>query len=225
MQAGGHRFDPGHVHQFPKQIDYFSEKLAPMPELGVTLVSRFHAGVGARGSAIARPDLEGARVTAKAKDKRWDTEFSRFVESYGVTLLAARLDVRKSAIYHWLSGSTSPHPSNAIKIQKLAKRRRIELTLDQIYQHFREVFGERYTPASLRLKFGARNTEVRVENPLSLRSDRHRVTLSGAADSERGARLRQVQIIPIVTSDSRSCSSLRSVQSTPAVAFDSTSCS
>jgi len=94
-------------------------------------------------------------VTEKSKDDRWDTEFGRFVEAYGVRLLAARLEVRTSAIYHWLRGSTSPHPANAIKIQKLAKLGRVELSLDQIYEHFSRVKGERYTPASLRPKFDA----------------------------------------------------------------------
>lgn len=68
----------------------------------------------------------------------WST-FERFVRSYGVDLLASRLKVKPSAIYHWLRRSTAPHHTNAVKIQQLAKRRHIGLSLDQIYQHFRLV--------------------------------------------------------------------------------------
>lgn len=78
------------------------------------------------------------------------SKFDQFVRYYGVEALADRLDVNPSAIYHWLSGSTSPHPANAIKIQMLAKERDITLSLDEIYQHFREVCSERYTTSSLK---------------------------------------------------------------------------
>jgi hypothetical protein len=61
-------------------------------------------------------------------------------------LLAARLHVQPSAVYHWLSGSTSPHPANALRIQKLAKRRGVLLSLDEIYQHFSGVGSARYSP-------------------------------------------------------------------------------
>lgn len=75
---------------------------------------------------------------------------NQFVRSYGVEELADRMDVDPTAIYHWLSGSTSPHPANAFKIQMLAKERDITLSLDEIYQHFREVWSERYTTSSLK---------------------------------------------------------------------------
>lgn len=78
------------------------------------------------------------------------TKFDSFVRDYGVENLAQRLDVNPSAIYHWLRGSTSPHPANAIKIQTLAKERGIALSLDEIFQHFREVRSERYTTSSLK---------------------------------------------------------------------------
>ena len=78
------------------------------------------------------------------------SKFEGFVRSYGVELLASRLGVQRSAIYHWLRGSTSPHPANAIKIQRLAKWRGIALSLDEIYQHFREVESERYTTSQLK---------------------------------------------------------------------------
>jgi transcriptional regulator with XRE-family HTH domain len=78
------------------------------------------------------------------------TKFDKFVREFGVEELAARLAVNPSAIYHWLRGSTSPHPANAIKIQTLAKQRGVTLTLDEIYEHFREVESERYTASQLK---------------------------------------------------------------------------
>jgi hypothetical protein len=84
----------------------------------------------------------------KSVDRHKSSKFDRFVRSYGVELLAQRLGLRSSAIYHWLRGSTSPHPANAIEIQKLARQRRVRLSLDEIYQHFREVGSECYAASS-----------------------------------------------------------------------------
>ncbi|MGH9747263.1 MAG: helix-turn-helix domain-containing protein [Candidatus Acidiferrales bacterium] len=78
------------------------------------------------------------------------TKFDRFIREFGVEELARRLAINPSAIYHWLRGSTSPHPANALKIQTLAKQRGVALTLDEIYEHFREVRSERYTASSLK---------------------------------------------------------------------------
>jgi hypothetical protein len=78
------------------------------------------------------------------------TKFDQFVRGFGVEELAYRLAVNPSAVYHWLGGSTSPHPANAIKIQRLAKQRGVAISLDEIYQHFREVGSERYTASSLK---------------------------------------------------------------------------
>jgi transcriptional regulator with XRE-family HTH domain len=86
----------------------------------------------------------------KAKDGRWDSKFGKFVSAFGTTELARRLGVNPSAVTHWLRGYCSPHPANAIKIQTLAKQRGVALTLDEIYEHFREVRSERYTPSSLK---------------------------------------------------------------------------
>jgi hypothetical protein len=85
----------------------------------------------------------------KANDRPGSSKFERFVRSYGVELLAARLALRPSAIYHWLRGATSPHPGNAIMIQNLAKERHVTLSLDEIYQHFREAHAERYASSRL----------------------------------------------------------------------------
>lgn len=90
------------------------------------------------------------REVLLSKNSEQLTKFNSFVRDYGVEELAARLGVNPSAIYHWLRGATSPHPANAIKIQTLARQRRIVLSLDEIYQHFREVHSERYTTSSLK---------------------------------------------------------------------------
>lgn len=86
----------------------------------------------------------------RREDRRWDSKFAQFVRCYGVTKLAKRLSIAPSAVYHWMRGSTSPHPANAIKIQTLAKRRGIALSLDEIYQHSREVRSDQYTASSLK---------------------------------------------------------------------------
>jgi DNA-binding transcriptional regulator YdaS (Cro superfamily) len=75
----------------------------------------------------------------KSSDRRWESKFASFVAGYGIDLLAARLHVTRSAVYHWMHGVNSLHPANALAICRLAKRRHIELTLDDIYDHFRAV--------------------------------------------------------------------------------------
>ena len=80
------------------------------------------------------------------------TKFDLFVREYGAEELARRLGIHSSAIWHWITGSNSIHGSNAMKIQALAKERGVELSLDDIYQHFREVGSKRYRPRSLKPK-------------------------------------------------------------------------
>lgn len=65
-----------------------------------------------------------------------ESEFERFVRSYGVDLMAERLAIKPSAIYHWLRGATAPTPIHAETIQRLARERGAMLTMDQIYRHF-----------------------------------------------------------------------------------------
>jgi hypothetical protein len=79
----------------------------------------------------------------RSEDDRWDSPFATFVDSYGVDLLAARLNVTRDAIYKWVAGTSSLRLVRARKIQLLAKRRRIALSLDEIYQHFHEARGSR----------------------------------------------------------------------------------
>jgi hypothetical protein len=70
------------------------------------------------------------------RDERlWSSDFARFVTAYGVTRLARGLEIRTSAIYHWISGATSPTRARAAIIQELAREFGTTLTLEQIYQH------------------------------------------------------------------------------------------
>jgi hypothetical protein len=71
--------------------------------------------------------------------RRWRSKFARFIQDYGVESLAKRLDVRPSAIYHWIRGSTTPRPAHAEIMQRLARERGSRLTMDVIYGHFRAV--------------------------------------------------------------------------------------
>jgi len=71
--------------------------------------------------------------------RRWKSKFARFIQSYGVQSLAVDLDVRHSAIYHWIRGVTTPRPSHAEVIQRLARERGSRLTMDEIYGHSRTI--------------------------------------------------------------------------------------
>ena len=71
--------------------------------------------------------------------RRWKSKFARFIRSYGTERLAKQLDVRSSAIYHWIRGATTPRPAHAEIIQRLARERGSRLTLDEIYGHSRAV--------------------------------------------------------------------------------------
>lgn len=87
-------------------------------------------------------------MSRRSPDKRWESKLGQFVLSFGIEKLARRLRIEPSAIYHWMSGRTSPHPSKAITLQGIAKRRGISLSLDEIYQHFRDVRSEPYKTAA-----------------------------------------------------------------------------
>jgi hypothetical protein len=78
---------------------------------------------------------------------RWKSKFARFARSYGVERLALQLDVRPSAIYQWIRGSTSPRPAHATILQRLARERRVRLTFDEIYRH-RSVVRARHVTAT-----------------------------------------------------------------------------
>jgi hypothetical protein len=80
--------------------------------------------------------------------KRWESKFARFVGGYGVELLAAKLDVGSSAIYHWIRGATRPRPEHAEIIQRLACERGIRLTFDEIYGHSRKLRADEVASAA-----------------------------------------------------------------------------
>ena len=94
-----------------------------------------------------RPEAINAARPAAGK-----TKLDQFVREFGVEDLARRLGIHSSAIWHWIDGSTSPHPSNAIKIQTLAKERGVDLSLEEIFQHSRDVGHKRFRPRSLKPK-------------------------------------------------------------------------
>jgi hypothetical protein len=71
--------------------------------------------------------------------RHWKSRFAHFIESYGATRLAAALDIRPSAIYHWIRGATTPRPVHATIIQRLARESGVKLTFDQIYGHSRDL--------------------------------------------------------------------------------------
>lgn len=76
------------------------------------------------------------KMPRKTESNGWHSVFGQFVSAYGVALLAARLHVEPSAVYHWMRGDSCPHPETAVGIQRLAHRRGVALSLDTIYEHF-----------------------------------------------------------------------------------------
>lgn len=54
----------------------------------------------------------------------WKSKFARFIQDYGVESLTIELDVRRSAVYHWIRAATTPRPAQAEIIQRLACERR-----------------------------------------------------------------------------------------------------
>lgn len=92
---------------------------------------------------------KGNLVGAKAETQ---TKFDKFVRDFGVDALAERLGVHSSAVWHWIDGSTSPHPVNAIMISMLARERGLSLTLEEIYQHFQDIGSRLYRASSLKPK-------------------------------------------------------------------------
>jgi hypothetical protein len=103
--------------------------------------------------------------------RRWKSKFARFVQAYGVESLALQLDVRPSAIYHWIRASTSPRPAHAEIIQRLARERGCRLTMDEIYGHSRAVradeikMGTAGPPAAPVLPFRVPPSRVRAIAP------------------------------------------------------------
>jgi hypothetical protein len=76
-------------------------------------------------------------------ETHWKSKFARFVKSYGVRPLAKQLHIDSSAVYHWIAGSSSPHPLHAEIIRRLARERGVRMTMDQIYGHFFSLRADR----------------------------------------------------------------------------------
>jgi hypothetical protein len=80
-------------------------------------------------------------VPARSKGKRWKTKFARFVDTFGAQNLAAELNVSRDALYKWVAGAVHMRPVRAMEIVKIARRRKIVISLDEIYQNFDEARG------------------------------------------------------------------------------------
>jgi hypothetical protein len=81
-------------------------------------------------------------------ERYWKSKFARFVKSYGVDSLAVQLDIRPSAIYHWIRGATTPRPVHAAMIQRLAREGGSRLTMEQIYEHSLSLRAGEIEPAA-----------------------------------------------------------------------------
>ncbi len=68
-------------------------------------------------------------------DARWSTRLGRFVLAYRANKLAEALGIRRTAIHHWIDGTTQPRPENARKLVELAKEIGIRLSLQDVYSH------------------------------------------------------------------------------------------
>jgi hypothetical protein len=86
-----------------------------------------------------RSRAERRRGVHKRKPGRWRSKFSRFINAYGVDRLALGLAIDPSAVYHWIRGTTAPIRTRAAIIQRLARESGVKLTLDEIYQHSRDL--------------------------------------------------------------------------------------
>ena len=72
--------------------------------------------------------------------KYWDSEFARFVRSYGTAKkFAIALGVHESAVYHWLRGAAVPKLGHVATILRIARERGFGLSFDQIWEHFSDL--------------------------------------------------------------------------------------
>ena len=73
------------------------------------------------------------KIERRADDGRWESKFGRFVSKVGAENLADQLGVDRTAVYHWIRGSTSPQTSTAIEIRSLAREQGFRISFDDIY--------------------------------------------------------------------------------------------
>lgn len=95
------------------------------------------------------------------------SKFERFCRSYGVERLAAGLQIQSSAVYHWLRGSTAPRRTIAAILIQLAREAGVRLTLDQIYQHARDLARQRAARETSVLQKSARMVSTRPSHNAS----------------------------------------------------------
>lgn len=82
--------------------------------------------------------LQKKASASRATDRRWESPLGRFVDFYGADELASRVEVHKTAVYHWVSGRAAPRPEKAFVILRIARSTGLAVSLDDIYQHFLE---------------------------------------------------------------------------------------
>lgn len=75
--------------------------------------------------------------------RRWTTTFGSWVQGYGVQRLASDLShvgpsITQNAIYNWIAGFRTPHPSRAVAITQISGG---HVSLDDVYRHRSEVEG------------------------------------------------------------------------------------
>jgi len=87
----------------------------------------------------------------RSKDKRWDTKFAKFVLAFGPSRLAAELGVTNPSIYKWIRGVTSPDIVHLVKIERLARRSRLKLSVSEIRSQRKEAYSKRGISNSARL--------------------------------------------------------------------------
>jgi hypothetical protein len=103
---------------------------------------------------------------AKLTPPRW-TKFESFLRVYGVVEIAKKLAVSVSAVYHWIDGTTIPHAPKAMAMIHLAKRRRLKLSLEDIYRHAQYI--RRKNPG-LTERSHLRREETKEEKPRASRA-------------------------------------------------------
>jgi hypothetical protein len=89
-----------------------------------------------RNYMVTSPISKGGWMSRKIKS-RWNSQFARFVLAYGAKRLAATLDVTDTAIYQWIRGASTPRPWHAARLRRLASKRGVRLTMENIYRHSR----------------------------------------------------------------------------------------
>jgi hypothetical protein len=136
-------FDFGNARlDFPPELDILGPArtaIASMCWVRSSGICSPRAPIFSRNRLITYHTRFGGRPMSRIIMRRWKSKFARFIQSYGVNFLAVELDVRPTAIYHWIRGATSPRPAHAEVLQRLARERGSRLTMDEIYGHSRTV--------------------------------------------------------------------------------------